>query len=159
MSAGKLLHVPHAGDLRRAALAGVLGSCAYVLEMWLDLRLVRYRFNDLLLLGRPFGARRSVWSTAGAGVHLLNGGLMGCVFALVRGVLPGPGWVRGILFAQIENLALWPLMLLVDRYHPARREGELAPGWSRRSYLVAFLRHLAFGAALGVAYRPEERRP
>jgi hypothetical protein len=122
--------------------------------MWADLRFVRYPFNDFTLLGRPFTSRPRVWPLVGAAVHHVNGALLGAAFASVRPRLPGPGWARGALYAQAENLLLWPLMLVVDRYHPARHEGELAPGWSRRSFLVASLRHLAYGATLGALYRP-----
>lgn len=145
-------------DLRRAAGAGLLASVAYAAEMWADLRLVRYRFNDFTLLGRPFSANKKIWPFAGAAIHLFNGALAGIAFALVRRRLPGSGPVRGAVFFQFENLLLWPLMLLVDRYHPARREGELAAAWSRRSYFVAALRHLAFGLALGWLYTPAPGR-
>lgn len=137
-----------------AVLAGVAGSVAYALEMGLDLRFVRYRFNDFALLGRPLSRDPRMWPALGAGVHMLNGVVMGLLFARVRRYLPGPGWLRGLLFAQLENLLLWPLMPLVDRYHPARRDGLLAPAWSRMSLLVAVLRHAAYGIAVGCLYSP-----
>lgn len=115
---------------------------------------MRYRFNDFTLLGRPFSTRRRVWLLVGAALHLLNGSAVGVIFASVCQFFPGPGWLRGLLFAQLENLLLWPLMPLVDRYHPGRWEGELAPAWSRRSFAVAVLRHLAYGLILGALHRP-----
>ncbi len=132
-------------------MAGLLGSPAYSAEMWLDLRLVRYRFNDFTLLGRPFSSNPRVWLPVGATVHLINGMLVGRLYAGVERLLPGPGWLRGVLFAQAENLLLWPLLLLVDRYHPGRQDGELAPGFTLPSYCVAVLRHFAFGFVLGWA--------
>lgn len=137
-----------------AALAGAAGSVAYAAEMWLDLRLVRYRFDDFTLLGRPLARDPRAWPALGAGIHLLNGAVMGLLFAMIRRYLPGPGWLRGLLFAQLENLLLWPLMPLVDRYHPARRDGVLAPAWSRMSLLVAVLRHAAYGITVGCLYSP-----
>lgn len=139
-------------DAARAALSGMLGSVAFSLEMWLDLRLVRYRFDDFTLLGRPFSSDARLWCPLGAGLHLLNGAVFGMAYARVRRFLPGPGWLRGVLYAEGLNLLLWPLMLLVDRYHPARRTGVLAPAWSLANYAVNVLRHLAYGAVLGYAY-------
>ncbi|MDP9378848.1 MAG: hypothetical protein M3Q29_01625 [Chloroflexota bacterium] len=83
------------------AWAGLTGSVAYALAMWLDLRLVRYRFNDFTLLGRPFSTRRRVWLLVGAALHLLNGSAVGVIFASVCQFFPGPGWLRGLLFAQL----------------------------------------------------------
>lgn len=138
----------------RAALAGMLGSVAFSLEMCLDLRLVRYSFDDFMLLGRPFSPDARLWRPLGAGLHLLNGAVFGMAYAAIRRFLPGPGWLRGIIFAEVLNLLLWPLMLLVDSYHPASREGTMAPAWSRTNYLVNFLRHLAYGSVLGWVYKP-----
>ncbi len=145
-------------EVGRAALAGFVASAAYLLAMWLDLRLVRYPFNDLTLLGRPFSAERRRRLRIGFALHMFNGSIIGIGFAIVRRFLPGPGWVKGLLFGQMEDAALWPMMLLVDRYHPGRRDGELPPGWSRRSYRVAVARRLAYRLVLGVLYRPDTAR-
>ncbi len=139
-------------EAARGATAGLLGSLAYSAEMWLDLRLVRYRFNDFTLLGRPFSSNPRIWLPVGATIHLINGMLVGRLYAGVERLLPGPGWLRGVLFAQAENLLLWPLMLLVDRCHPGRRDGSLAPAFTLLSFCVAVLRHLAFGFVLGRAF-------
>jgi hypothetical protein len=142
-----------------AVLSGVAGSVAYALEMGLDLCLLRPGFNDFTLLGRPLSRDPRAWPALGAGVHLLNGAAMGVLYARVRRFLPGPGWLRGLLFAQAENLLLWPLMPLVDRCHPARREGMLAPAWSRTSFVAAVLRHAAYGVSVGVLYSPRRSDP
>lgn len=141
-------------EMVRGALAGMIGSVAFALVMALDLRLVRYQFNDFTLLGRVFSRDRRVWQPLGAALHLANGAAFGAYYAPVRRLLPGPDWLRGVMYAEGLNLLLWPLMLLVDRYHPARRTGELAPAWSRRNYAVNVLRHLAYGAVLEWVYRP-----
>lgn len=146
---------PTSSQILKAGAAGVLAAGAYAAEMWLDLRLLRYRFNDFTLLGRPFTSSRKHWMLLGALIHACNGFLFGAAYAFVHPRLRGPGWARGALAAQVENLVLWPFMLLVDRYHPGRRDGELAPAWSSPSFLVAVLRHLAFGLALGLLYRPK----
>ena len=144
-----------ATNLGRAAAAGLAGSVAYALAMWLDLRVVRYRFDDFTLLGRPFSVDERRWRRIGAALHLVNGSLLALPYAALGRTLPGPGWARGLLYGQLENLALWPLMLVVDRYHPARREGALDRAWSGRAFLVAAWRHVAYGLALGLLYRPK----
>ena len=56
--------------------------------------------------------------------------------------------------AQAENLALWPLILLIDRVHPAIRRGALAP-LNRPAYFAqAVLRHAALGVVLGLVLGP-----
>ena len=144
-------------DRARAARAGAIASAAYAAEMLGDLRILRYDFNDFTLLGRPFSKNRSVWLPIGAAIHMFNGTALGLVYGWVHQFLRGPGWFRGLCFAQTENLVLWPLMLVVDRFHPARREGQLAAGWSKRAFLVGVLRHAAYGVTLGALYRPVAR--
>ena len=46
-----------------------------------------------------------------------------------------------------EHLAFWPLGILVDRYHPARKELEPLQG-NRRAFAQATWRHLLFGIVL-----------
>ena len=145
-------------DRSMAARAGAIASVAYAMAMWADLRILRYPFNDFTLLGRPFSRKRALWLPMGAAIHGLNGTVIGLVYALVYPLLRGPGWLRGLIFAQAENLTLWPLMLVVDRFHPARREGQLAAAWSRTGFLVGTLRHAAYGVVLGALYHPDARK-
>ncbi len=144
-------------NLSRAACAGALASVAYAVAMWIDLRILPSNFNDFTLLGRPFSSVRARWLPIGALIHGINGTIFGVVFGRLYSLLWGPGWLRGLVFAQVENLALWPLMLAVDRFHPARREGQLGPGWSRTGFVAGALRHAAYGFVLGALYRPEAR--
>lgn len=142
---------------RGAAGAGVVGAVAYAVEMELDQRILDYPFDDLVLLARPVVSRRELVRPLGLAIHLANGALAGVVYARVCRLLPGPGWLRGLLFGQIENTLLWPLMLAVDRYHPARKDGSLPPAWSRRNFVAAIARHAAFGLTLGLLYRPQRK--
>ncbi len=145
-------------NLLSAARAGALASVAYAVEMWIDLRILPSNFNDFTLLGRPFSSVRARWLPVGALIHGINGTVLGLAFGWVYPLLWGPGWLRGVLFAQVENLTLWPLMLAVDRFHPARREGQLGAGWSRTSFVAGALRHAVYGFVLGALYRPEARK-
>lgn len=49
--------------------------------------------------------------------------------------------------AVAEHLALWPLVALVDRYHPRRRELTSLKG-NRAAFWQAFYRHALFGVTM-----------
>ncbi len=147
-------------DPGRAALAGALGAAAYLAEMAVDLALIDCPTNDLKLLGRPFTANPRLWPVVGTAIHFANGVALAQVYAAAgRHRLPGPPWLRGTVFTLIENMLLWGLVPLFDRYHPAIRAGELP----KMNHLVPFaqqvLRHLAYGAVLGAVYGDGRRGP
>ena len=149
----------HDVHLPRAVAAGLAASAAYLATNALDMRLLRYQQSDLVLLGRLLPPLRPVWPLAGLVLHTGFGLALAIVYAaLARERLPGPGWLRGILLATAENLLLWPLVPLVDRHHPAVRAGLMPPLNRPRPFLQAVLRHLAFGAVLGLVYE-HGRRP
>jgi hypothetical protein len=65
--------------------------------------------------------------------------------------LGGRGPLQGVLAAQVENVAFWPAMAVVDRIHPDRRSGAwppLLPNGRVFAYEVAA--HALFGAVLGL---------
>ena len=139
-------------DPGRAALAGALGAAAYLGEMAIDLRLIDCPTKDLMLLGRPFSASRRVWPLLGTAIHFFNGVALAQVYGAVGGRLPGPPWLRGTVFTQIENSLFWGLVPLLDRYHPAIRSGELPKMNRPIPFAQQVLRHIAYGAVLGAAY-------
>jgi hypothetical protein len=56
--------------------------------------------------------------------------------------------------AEAENLALWPGMALVDRYHPDRRSGAWPPLLRNgRVFAQEVAVHALFGAVLGALTR------
>ena len=63
--------------------------------------------------------------------------------------LPGPAVLRGLLAGLIEHVAAWPLTVVFDRYHPARKElPKLAT--NPRAFGQATIRHAVFGIVLGL---------
>ena len=66
--------------------------------------------------------------------------------------LPGPPWLRGVLFTMIENALLWGAIPLFDRFHPSIRAGQLPKMNRPIPFLQQVLRHIAYGAALGIVY-------
>lgn len=144
----------------RAIVAGLVASAAYLAMMALDMRLLRYPQNDLVLQGRLAPVPRRFWLPAGLVMHSGFGVALALIYALVvHERLPGPAWCRGILLANLENALLWPLTRVIDRYHPAVRDGQMPPMNTPRCFLQAVLRHIAFGAALGVVYAHAPERP
>nr|BBH93262.1 hypothetical protein KTA_14610 [Thermogemmatispora argillosa] len=147
----------------KAALAGLGATAVYSLVMALDQRLSGNHFSDVRfiegLLGpgaRPRRGRRLLaW-----GLHLLNGVLLGEIYAaLVRPRLPGPTWLKGLLFGEGFLAAVWWLTPLADRFHPLIRRGELPRLASWPSFGQNVLRHLAFGLALALLYGEEHELP
>jgi len=132
-------------ETRRGAAAGVVAAAAWAAGEPVLRRLARTPYSDVRLLGRAVTRRRG-WPLAGVALHLANGALFGAAFGRVglRGMR------AGIVAAELENLALWPAFVVVDRVHPDRREGN----WpslvcDRRVAAYEFAVHALFGSVLG----------
>jgi len=129
----------------RAALAGA-GAAA----LWAGVepalrRLIRTPYSDVRLLGAAI-TRRRIWPLVGLPIHMANG----AAFGIGLEALGLRGWKRGLAAAEAESIALWPVMAVVDRYHPDRRAGT----WprlltSRRAFGLTLSSHALFGIVLG----------
>ena len=102
-------------------------------------------YSDVRLLGR-FVTRSRAWPVPGLAIHVANGAAFGAAFSALglRGVR------QGVVAAELENLAFWPGLLVIDRVHPDRRNGN----WPRlltnkRVFVYAVAAHALFGALLG----------
>lgn len=134
----------------RGALAGAVAAAAWAAAEPLGRRFFRVPYSDVRLLGAAVtsGPR---WKEAGWALHLLNGAVFGAAFAR----LGGQGVRQGVLAAQLENLALWPGMAVVDRFHPDRRSGAWPPLlWNGRVFAYEVVVHALFGVVLGALYPP-----
>ncbi len=131
----------------RGAVSGVVAAAVWGLQQPLDKRLASSGYDDVELLGKAV-TRSDGWLPAGLGVHMANGALFGAVYANIAPALPVPPVLRGPLLALTEHVALWPLVALTDRLHPARDELPKLSG-NRRAYAQAAWRHLLFGLVLG----------
>ncbi|MGN6485602.1 MAG: hypothetical protein ACTHMX_14515 [Thermomicrobiales bacterium] len=139
------------------AVAGLAGGVAYLVAMEGDIALTRNNADDLVLIGGHFSRDRRRARQIGLGLHAGNSIVAGVAYGLVGSrVLPGPGWVRGVTFASIENLALYPLALF-ENHHPAIREGRLARYWTWAAFGQGVVRHVAFGAVTGAIYEAIRR--
>ncbi len=132
----------------RGAVCGALAAGVWAAEQPLDKGLLGSRFDDLELLGRLVTRDGDDWLAPGLALHLQNGAVFGAVYALVAPSIPLPPVLRGPVAALSEHLLSWPLVLVSDRFHPARR--TLPRLWgNRRAFAQATARHLLFGLVLG----------
>lgn len=118
------------------------------LEQDLDKRLFDSRYDDIEILGKLV-TRSGRWRPVGVTLHVHNGAILGAAYVRVKPSLPGPALMRGLLAGLIEHLATWPMVALVDRYHPARGDLPKLVG-NGRAFAQATIRHAVFGAVLGL---------
>jgi hypothetical protein len=136
--------------LGRAALAGALAAAAWAAAEPVAQRVFATPYSDVRALGRPFSRRH--WRLAGTAVHLANGAAAGIAFER----LGLRGWKAGVVAFEAETIATWPLMALVDRFHPDSRSGAWPPFLRNgRVFAQEVAVHALFGAILGsLAPRP-----
>jgi len=128
--------------------AGAVATVVMTLEQALDKRLFNSRYDDVEILGKLM-TRGDHWQPIGFALHVHNGAVFGVVYTRLKPGLPGPPGVRGLLVGLIEHVAAWPLTVIFDRYHPARKElPRLAT--NPRAFGQATIRHAVFGIVLGL---------
>ncbi len=141
----------------QAAAAGLAATVAYSVAMEADQKLTNNNFNDVVfiqgLLNDPRGTSQRTNLLAWA-LHLSAGAMLAQVYAAVlKRWLPGPAWLRGLIFGEAFVLAVWPVTPLVDRTHPMIKSGRLPQLANWTSFRQNLLRHLAFGLVLGLLYK------
>lgn len=128
-------------------MSGAIAAAVWAIEQPLDKLLFGSRYDDIELLGRVVVSGAG-WYPAGLALHMANGAGFGALYANVAPVLPLPPSLRGPTLALSEHLVSWPLTVVSDRFHPARKQlPEL--GRNRRAFAQATLRHVLFGVVLG----------
>ena len=144
-------------DVPRAVAAGLSAGSAYLAAVWADSTLSSHPFNDLKLVGQMVTTRSPWWQLQGLAGHYGFSVVMALLYArYARAALPGPGWLKGVLFLMLENKVLYPAGLLIDRYHAGVRAGELPRMLTWKTFWGQVVRHIAFGAVLGLLYRPKK---
>jgi hypothetical protein len=127
----------------RGALAGIVAAVVWASAEPALGRLFRTPYSDRRLLAGLTGGSPA----AALALHLANGAMFGALFER----LGGRGPKEGVVAAQIENVALWPAMAVVDRIHPDRRSGAWPPlGRNGRVFAYEATTHALFGAVLGL---------
>ena len=130
------------------AVAGAVAAVTMTLEQPLDQRLFDSSYDDLEILGKLV-TRGDDWQPIGFALHVQNGAILGVAYARLKPSLPGSAVLRGLLAGLVEHVTTWPMTVVVDRYHPARKElPKLAA--NRRAFGQATIRHAVFGIVLGL---------
>lgn len=137
----------------RGAAAGLIAAATWAATEPVLRRVFRTPYSDVRLLGRLV-TRSRAWPAAGVALHLANGAAFGAIFERAR----LKGLKAGIASAELENLALWPALAVVDRFHPDRRTGYWPPlVRSPRIAAYEIVVHALFGTVLGVLVRRRRR--
>ena len=134
-----------------------MAGAVWALQQPLDKLAFGSRYDDVELLGKAV-TRGDAWYPVGLAMHMQNGAVFGAVYANLAPAIPLPPAARGPVLALAEHLAMWPLGLLSDRFHPARKE---LPGFAgnRRAFAQSTWRHLLFGVVLGELERRVNAAP
>ena len=137
----------------RGAAAGLIAAATWAATEPVLRRVFRTPYSDVRLLGRLV-TRSRAWPAAGVALHVANGAAFGAIFERAR----LKGLKAGIASAELENLALWPALAVVDRFHPDRRTGYWPPlVRSPRIAAYEIVVHALFGTVLGVLVRRRRR--
>jgi hypothetical protein len=116
-----------------------------------DLRLTGRNADDLMVLGRPFIEEPARARALGGGIHAVNSLALASLYGMVERHITGPSWLQGIIFANVENVILYPITLFED-IHPAVRTGQVDRYFTWPAFWQSVPRHIAFGVVLGVLY-------
>lgn len=135
-------------DDKRAAVAGALGAALWAAQQPLDMRVFRYRYDDIDMLGGLI-TRGPASRAIGWALHMAAGATFGVLYVrYFRPRSPFGAVTSGIVAAVTETVLLWPAAPLHDRWHPARPELPALAG-DPRAFAQAIWRHVIFGAVLG----------
>lgn len=134
-----------------ATVSGLAAGVAFLLVLEADLRLTGRNVDDLIILGRPFVRDPSQARRAGIVIHLVNSMALAQVYRLIEERLPGAPWLKGTIFANVENGVLYPVTVLEDM-HPAVRDGQVDRYFTWPAFWQSVPRHVAYGAVLGSLY-------
>jgi len=145
-------------DAKAVSVSGLAAGAAFVAVLEADLRLTDRNVDDLMILGRPFFADPTKARAIGGAIHALNSLALAGLYAMLERRIPGPAWLKGVVFANVENAILYPVTRFED-IHPAIRTGQVDRYYNWPAFWQSVPRHIAFGAVLGMLYdrmRPVE---
>src|SRR5215207_6365500 len=136
---------------KAVTISGLVAGAAFVAVLEVDLRHTGRNVDDLMILGRPFVADPTKARAVGGAIHAVNSLALASLYAVLERRIPGPAWLKGVLFANVENMVLYPVTRFED-IHPAIRTGQVDRYYNWPAFWQSVPRHIAFGAVLGVIY-------
>lgn len=132
------------------AIGGLAGSAAYAVAQHFDLKAFDYDTDDFVLLGSLAPVDDDFVRPLGMVMHFGNGAMLGVAYALIgRDRLPGSPFVKGMTWTMMETFGLYPMALL-EHLHPAIRDGQLRSYLTPTGFAQQLVRHIAYGAAVGL---------
>jgi hypothetical protein len=141
----------HPLDPKAATISGLAAGAAFVAVLEADLRLTGRNVDDLMVLGRPFIEEPRKARAVGGAIHAINSLALAGLYAVLERRIPGPAWLKGVIFANIENVILYPVTVFED-IHPAVRTGQVDRYFNWPAFWQSVPRHVAYGAVLGLVY-------
>jgi hypothetical protein len=138
-------------DPKAVAVSGLAAGAAFAAVLEADLRLTGRNVDDLLILGRPFVADPTKARAVGGAIHVVNSLALAGLYAMLERRIAGPAWLKGVVFANVENVILYPVTRFED-IHPAIRTGEVDRYYNWPAFWQSVPRHIVFGAVLGILY-------
>jgi hypothetical protein len=138
-------------DPKAATISGLAAGVAFVAVLEADLRLTGRNVDDLMVLGLPFIEEPRKARAVGGAIHALNSLALAALYAMLERRIPGPTWLKGVIFANVENVILYPVTVFED-IHPAVRNGQVDRYFNWPAFWQSVPRHVAYGAVLGFVY-------
>jgi hypothetical protein len=138
-------------DPKAVAISGLAAGAAFIAVLEADLRLTGRNVDDLMVLGSPFVAEPARARALGGAIHAVNSLALASLYAMLERRLPGPAWLKGVVFANAENLILYPVTRFED-LHPAIRTGLVDRYFTWPAFWQSVPRHIVYGLVLGVLY-------
>jgi hypothetical protein len=138
-------------DPKAVAISGLAAGAAFIAVLEADLRLTGRYVDDLMVLGSPFVAEPAQARALGGAIHAVNSLALASLYAMLERRLPGPAWLKGVVFANAENLILYPVTRFED-LHPAIRTGLVDRYFTWPAFWQSVPRHIVYGLVLGVLY-------
>ena len=117
-------------EAKAAVLAGSAAGAAFALTLEADLRLTGRNVDDLLILGWPFAQERRRARRVGLALHVVNSLALARLYATMQHAIPGPPWLKGVVFASAENVLLYPVTVSRTCIRPSApvRSTATSPG-------------------------------
>ncbi len=138
-------------EAKAVAVSGLAAGAAFLAVLEADLRLTGRNVDDLVVLGRPLVKDPKNARPVGLAIHAVNSLALASLYAVFEKRLAGPPWLKGLVFANVENLILYPVAILEDK-HPAIRDGQVDRYFNWPAFWQSVPRHVVYGAVLGAVY-------
>jgi hypothetical protein len=138
-------------DAKAVAVSGLAAGTAFVAVLEADLRLTGRNVDDLMILGRPFFADPTKARAIGGAIHALNSLALAGLYGMLERRIPGPAWLKGVVFTNVENVILYPGTRFED-IHPAIRTGQVDRYYNWPAFWQSVPRHIVFRVVLGMVY-------